>query len=210
MKTLILGLAMAVRAATVSEADFAPGYWDQDFGGYGRQSTIYAMSFAAADPTKARAAVEALLGGAGGKLTGFSDQSAALARYGGMREEYVAAMRQQPIYTLAYQFPEGKAAAVAKKALGLGRLITYNVQSPYQAVQVKELDERVAWLEKEKTASAAALKSMPVSRALLESKLKKLRAAQDAVKATSGWESVSVSILREDPSPGPKPAPAQP
>lgn len=207
---LALFLVLPSFAATVGEADFPAGYWEQDFGGYGRQSTVYSLSLAATDPAKTRAAVEALLEGAGGKLTAFSDQSANMARYGMRGDEYSAAMRQQPVYTLTYQFSEGKAAAVAKRALALGRLISYNVQTPFQVTQIKELDERVSWIEKEKLASAAALRSMPVSRALLESKLKKLKTVQDAVKASSGLESVSVGILREDPSPGPKPAPAQP
>lgn len=205
---LFLSLALAASAApSVSEADFASGYWDQEYAGHGvRTMTVYALSIVVEDPAKARAAVEALLSGAGGKLTSFSDQSLAYAN-----ADYAAmGMRARPVYALSYQFTGGKAAPVARKLISTGRLLNYNVQAPYQAAQRKDIEERIAWIEKERSGSAEALKSMPVSRAMLEAKLKRLKAALEAAKGSEGLESVTVSIVREDPAGGPKPAAALP
>lgn len=197
---LFFALALAASAATsVSEADFATGYWDQEYAGQGaRTMTVYALSVVVEDPVKARAMVEALLSGAGGKMTNFSDQSQAYAG-----AEYAAmGVRARPVYALTYQFTGGKAAPVARKLISTGRLLNYNVQAPYQAVQRKDIEERITWIEKEKSASAEALKSMPVSRAMLEGKLRRLKAALEAVKSSEGLESVTVSIVREDPAGG--------
>lgn len=204
---LIVFLTLPAFSANVGQADFAAGYWDQEYAGYGaRALTAYTLSVAVDDPAKARTAVEAALGGAGGKLTNFSDQSQA---YAGM-EHAAMAMRARPVYTLTYQFTTGKAATVARKLISTGRLLSYNVQAPYQASQRKDIEERIAWIEKEKAGSAEALAKMPVSRAMLEGKLKRLKAALEAAKGSEGLESVSVSIMREDPGGGPKPPAAQP
>lgn len=198
-------LAAPLFAATPLEADFAEGYWDRDFAAYGgRMATTYGMMLAVDDPAKARAAVEAALKAAGGKLTAFSDQTSAAAGV-----DYGHGTRLRPAYTLGYQFEEGKAGPVARKLLGAGRLISYNVQTPHQLVPRKEVEERVAWIEKEKARSAEALKSMPVSRSLLESRLKRLKGALEALKASEGIESVSVQLVREDPD-AVKPPPAKP
>ena len=207
LRLFILTLALQASAASVTEADFAAGYWDQDFGAYGgRAMTVYTLSVAVENPAAARTAVEAALSAAGGKLTAFSDQSQ--AAYGG--NEYSQAMRARPIYTIGYQFQGGKAGAVARRLITNGRLIAYSVQAPYQASQRKEIEDRIEWIEKEKLRGGEALKSMPVARAMLESKLKKLKAALEMAKSSDGLESVSVTILREDASGAPKPAPAQP
>lgn len=86
---------------------------------------------------------------------------------------------------------------------------TASVQTPYQVVTRKDVMERIEWIENEKARSAEALKSMPVSRAMIESKLKRLKATLDALKASEGIETVSVQIVRED-SDAAKPPPAKP
>ena len=207
MKTaLALLLAVPAFSASVGEADFAAGYWDQEYAGYGaRAMTVYALSVAVDNPAKARAAVEAALSAAGGKLMSFSDQS---QMYAGV--DYAAAgMRARPIFSIGYQFTGEKAGPVARRLISMGRLLTYSVQAPYQASQIKDIEERIAWIEKEKLHFAEALRTMPVSRAMLESKLKRLKAALDSAKGSDGLETVTVSIVKEDAS-GPKPPAAKP
>lgn len=203
-------VSAAFAAASPAEADFPPGYWDQEFASHGgRQMTAYMISVAVEDPAKARVAVEAALAAAGGKLTSFSDQSAAYAAYAGMEQSH-AALRGRPQFTIGYQFSNGKAASVAKKLLGTGRLVSYSVQTPYQLPQRKEIEERIDWIEKEKARSESALKAMPVSRAMLDAKLKRLKSAIDAAKASDGLEAVTVSIAKEAPAGEAKPPSVQP
>lgn len=210
MPLMAVLLVTAAAAQSPAEADFAPGYWDQEFASHGgRQMTAYMISIAVEDPAKARTAVEAALAAAGGKLTSFSDQSAAYAAYAGMEQSHVA-LRGRPHFTIGYQFSNGKAASVAKKLLGTGRLVSYSVQTPYQLPQRKEIEERIHWIEKEKAQSEAALKAMPVSRAMLDAKLKRLKGAMDAAKASDGLEVVTVSIAKETPATEGRPPLVQP
>ncbi len=204
---VLLAAAPAFAATTPLEADFPDGYWDREVGMYGgRSGTTYSVNFAVDDPAAVRKEVEAALKLPGVKLTSFSDLTAQLGGGG----EYGGMARMRPAYTLGYQMPEGKAAVVAKKLTGMGRLLNYSVQTPFAGPQKKELDDRIEWIEKELARSAGALKTMPVSRALLESKLKRMRASLDATKATAGLAMISVQIMREDPDSGAKPAAAQP
>lgn len=197
--------AVSYAATTPLEADFPDGYWDRDVAIYagGRAATTYSVSIAVDDPAKVRDRIEAALKFPGAKLTSFVDQTAnALpggAEYGGMQ-------RMRPAYSLGYQLPAENSAAVARKLSGMGRLINYNVQTPFASPQKKEIDDRIEWIEKEQKRSAEALKTMPVSRAMLESKLKKLHATLDALNAASGQAMISVQILREDADGGAKPA----
>ncbi|UPT73672.1 MAG: hypothetical protein M0D55_17740 [Elusimicrobiota bacterium] len=201
----ILLTAVPVFAATTPlEADFPDGYWDREVGIFGgRSATTYNISLAVEDPAKTRAVIESVLRAAEGKLTSFSDQTAVNqmsgADYGGMA-------RMRPAYNLGYLLPEVKSGPAARKLLGLGRLISYNAQSPFKNPQMKELDERIDWIEKEMKSSAGALKSMPVSRALLDAKLKRLKAIRDGARATLGFASVTVQIMREDPESDANPA----
>ena len=204
----LLTAVPALAAATPLEADFPEGYWDREVAIYGaRSATAYGVTLAVVDPTKARAQVEAALKVPGAKLINFSDQTAAMFQAGG---ELSGIMRMRPAYNLSYQLPEGKAAAVAHKLIGMGRLISYNVQTPFANPQKKEIEDRIEWIVKEMKRSAEALKTMPVSRAMLESKLKRLRASLDATKATAGTATIGVQITREDPESGAKPAAAEP
>lgn len=193
-------------AVSPSEADFPDGYWDREVVFGGRAGTTYNLAVVVADPARARGEVEKVLQVPGSKLTSFNDQTAFNYAAGG---DYGGMGRVRPAYTLAYQLPEEKAAALAKRLIGVGRLMTYNAQTPYANPQVKELDERIGWIEKELSRSGEALKTMPVSRSLLQSKLKRLKAAADSVKATAGTAAISVQILREEPEAATrKPAPA--
>jgi hypothetical protein len=202
--TALMLAAVSAVAATPLEADFPDGYWDKEVGMYGgRASTMYNVSFAAADPAKARAEVEKLFAGA--KLLNFSDQTAAFAG-----NEYgmgAASRMMRPAYSLSYQLSEAKAGPAAKRLLTEGRLLNYSVNTPFGAPQNKEIDERIAWIEKEKKQNAEALKTMPVSRSLLESKLKRLKAVVDMAKASAGTATVMVQISREDPEAPGKGAP---
>lgn len=195
-------LSSALFAASPLETDFPDGYWDRELAAHGgRMATVYSLVLAVDDPVKARAGVEAALKAAGGKLTSFSDQTAAVAGV-----DYSQGVRMRPAYTLGYQFEKEKGGVVARKLVGAGRLVTYNMQSPYQVVPKKDIEERVDWIEKEKARSSEALKSMPVSRAMLESRLKRLKAALETLKATEGFETVSVQLVREDPDAGKQPS----
>lgn len=207
---VLLSALPAMAATTPLEADFPDGYWDREVAIYGggRSATAYNVSVAVADPAKARAEIEETLKVPGAKLMSFSDQTAALQHMGG--DMGMSAMRMRPAYSFGYQLPEAKAAAVARRLIGQGRLISYNVHTPFAHPQLKEITDRIEWIEKETARSAGALKTMPVSRAMLESKLKRLRASLDAASATSGKAMITVQIMREDPEPGPKPAPAAP
>jgi hypothetical protein len=205
---VLLAAVPALAATTPLEADFPEGYWDREVAIYGggRSATTYSLAVAVSDPASARAEIEAALKVPGAKLTAFSDQTAAMYQSG---NEY-GMMRVRPAYNLGYQLPEAKAAAVAHKLIATGRLISYNVQTPFANPQKKEIDDRIEWIEKEMKRSAEPLKTMPVSRAMLESKLKRLKTMLENVKATAGVATISVQIMREDPESGPKPAGATP
>lgn len=207
---VLLAAVPALAATTPLEADFPEGYWDREVAVYGggRAATSYSASIAVADPAKARAEIESALAVPGAKLTAFNDMTATMYAMGG--DMGGGMMRMRPAYSLGYQLPEAKAAAVARKLTGMGRLISYNVQTPFANPQRKEIEDRIEWIEKEMKRSAEALKTMPVSRAMLESKLKRLKANLDGVKATAGQAMITVQIMREDPEGGPKPAPASP
>lgn len=206
---VLLSAAPVLAATTPLEADFPEGYWDREVAIYGggRAATTYNASIAVADPAKARAEIEEVLKVPGAKLTAFNDMTAMMHGTGG---EMGGMARMRPAYTLGYQLPEAKAAAVARRLTGMGRLISYNVSTPFANPQRKEIEDRVEWIEKEKRRSAEALKTMPVSRAMLESRLKRLKANLDAAKSTAGLAMITVQIMREDPEGGPKPAPAAP
>lgn len=206
---VLLSAAPVFAGTTPLEADFAEGYWDRDvaiFGG-GRAATTYNASIAVTDPIKARAEIEDALKVPGAKLTAFNDMTAMMYAAGG---EMGAMTRMRAAYSLGYQLPEAKAAAVARKLIGMGRLITYSVQTPFANPQRKEIDDRIEWIEKEMRRSGEALKTMPVSRAMLESKLKRLKANLDAAKATAGMAMITVQIMREDPEGREVPASAAP
>ncbi len=200
---VLLFSVSAFAATTPLEADFPEGYWDREVGIYagGRAATSYNASIAVADPAKARAEIESALAVPGAKLTVFNDMTAAVY---GMAGEMGGMARMRPAYSLGYQLPEAKAAAVARKLTGMGRLISYNVQTPFANPQKKEIEDRVEWIEKEMKRSAEALKTMPVSRAMLESRLKRLKANLDSAKSTAGMAMITVQIMREDPEGGPK------
>ena len=203
-------VAVPVLAATTPlEADFPDGYWDREvmvYGG-GHSATTYTVNLAVADPAKARVDIEAALKVPGAKLMSFVDQTSAMYQGGG---EMGAVMRLRPVYSLSYQLPEAKSPLIARKLIGMGRLINYNVQTPFANPQKKEIDDRIEWIEKEMKRSSEALKTMPVSRAMLESKLKRLRANLETAKATAGIATISVQIAREDSELGAKPAAAAP
>ncbi len=202
-------VAVPVLAATTPlEADFPEGYWDREVMIYGgRSATTYSVNLAVADPAKARLDVEAIFKASGAKLTSFSDQTASMYQMGG---EALGIARMRPAYNMSYQLPEAKSSPIARKLIGMGRLINYNVQAPFANPQKKEIDDRIEWIEKELKRSAEPLKMMPVSRAMLESKLKRLRANLESMKATVGIATISVQIAREDPEAGAKPAAASP
>lgn len=199
--------AVSVSAATTPlEADFPEGYWDRDVTVYGaRSATSYNISVAVEDPAKARVDVTAAFKIPGAKLLNFSDQTLTVYQSG---VEMSGMMRMRPAYMLSYQVPDAQSSLVARKISGIGRLISYNMQTPFANPQKKEIDDRIDWIEKELKRSGEALKTMPVSRAMLESKLKRLRASLDAAKAVEGVTSISVQIIREDPEAGQKPAAA--
>ncbi|HAH06575.1 MAG TPA: hypothetical protein DCM05_08620 [Elusimicrobia bacterium] len=184
--------------ASPLEADFPDGYWDRDGAAYGRASTMYSLSVAVADPAKTRAEIERLFKDkdSEAKLTSFNEHPLAMSPMD------AGGVRARMAYTLAYQMPVSKAAAVAKKLLDIGRLTTYSVNTPYGAPQAKELQERIGWIEREKKESGEKLKTMPVSRSLLESKLKRLKLAQDAIKAMENIATITIQILKEEPEKG--------
>lgn len=206
---VLLSAAPVFAATTPLEADFPEGYWDREVAIYGggRAATTYNASIAVADPVGARAEIEGALKVPGAKLTAFNDMTATMHGAGG---EMGGMMRMRPAYSLGYQLPEAKAAVVARRLIGMGRLISYSVQTPFANPQRKEIDDRIEWIEKEMRRSGEALKTMPVARAMLESKLKRLNANLDAAKATAGVAMITVQILREDPEAGAKPASAAP
>lgn len=196
MPLVLLVLALNARAEkSPLEQDFPDGYWDKEIMHYGRTGETYNVSLAVTEPGDARKEVESVLKTAGGKLLSFNDMSSQVHGMG----EHAAMMRLRAAYSLSYQLPEAKAAAAAKRLIGLGRLTQYSVNTPYGAPQLKEAEERIARIEKEKKDSAQSLKTMPVSRALLESKLKRLKLGLDAAKAGQGQATVTVQIMRELP-----------
>lgn len=199
MKTLSL-LALLLAAPAVAqksplEADYPDGYWDREIVNYGRQGENYNVTVAAEDPQAARAAAESILKAAGGKLLSFNDMTAHMAGMG-MDQSM---MRMRAAYSMSYRLPDSKAAAATKKLMELGRLTQYSTGSPYGVSQTKEADERVAKIEKEKKDNAAALKTMPIARALLESKLKRLRGVLDGSKETQGTATVTLQLMKELP-----------
>lgn len=195
---LILAVLAAAASANAAvsplESDFADGYWDREFS-YGRQTSNFNLSIAAEDPLAVRRRAEALLKAAGGTLTGFNDMTATVMP----DNPYAAAAQARPAYSLTFQLPEAKAGPAARELLSLGRVLTYNTGSPYGIVQTKDIQERIEWIEKEQRQSATALKTMPVSRAMLESKLKKLRLQLDQTNNARGTATVMVQIMRELP-----------
>lgn len=195
MSMALLALALAARAEkSPLEHDFPDGYWDKEIMNYGRMGETYNVSLAVTDAADARSGVESLLKANGGKLRSFNDMT---SHFQGMGDGTAA--RARPAYSVSYQLPEAKAVVAAKKLIGLGRLTQYSVNTPFGASQQKDAEERIARLEKEKKDNAQQLKAMPVSRALLDSKLKRLRAALDAAKTGHGQATIMVQILNELP-----------
>jgi hypothetical protein len=196
LAVVILGLALSAGAEkSPLEHDFPDGYWDRELANYGRAGETYSVSLAVEDPAAARAEVESLLKGAGGKLQSFNDMSAHMGSMG----MDPAMMRLRAAYSMSYQLPEAKAAAAAKRLLGLGRLTQYSVGTPQGQSQLKEAEERIARIEKEKADNVQSLRTMPVSRALLESRLKRLRALVDTAKGSKGQSYITVQIMKELP-----------
>ncbi|MFA6028367.1 MAG: hypothetical protein WC969_00800 [Elusimicrobiota bacterium] len=189
-------LSGALWASPLS-ADFPDGYWDREYAG-GRQSLTYSLSVVVDDPVSVRPEIEAILKTSGGKMNAFTDQTSMPTGYDG------GISRARPAYSWSWQMAEKDAGRIARKLIALGRLLSYNVNTPYATPYAKDLSERIEWIEKEKRLSAAALRTMPVSRALLEGKLKRLRAAMDAVKASENTAVLSIQLLREDPDAGQK------
>ena len=201
MKNLtLLALLLAVPAAAEKsplEADYPDGYWDREIVNYGRQGENYNLTLATEDPAAARGAAEGILKAAGGKLLSFNDMSSFASGMGGGMDPSM--MRMRAAYSMSYRVPDTKAAATAKKLMELGRLTQYSTGSPYGVTQTKEADERVAKIEKEKKDNATALKTMPIARALLESKLKRLRGVLDGAKDSQGTATVTLQLMRELP-----------
>lgn len=194
----LLGLSVTARAEkSPLESDYPDGYWDREIVNYGRNNQSYNVSIAVADPAETRGEIEALLKGAGGKLTGFNDMTS-YSSMGGMGMD-ASVLRMRPAYSMTYQLPEAKAAAAAKKLIAMGRLTQYSVGAPHMQSQLKEAEERIARIDKEKKDNAASLKTMPISRALLDSKLKRLKTGVDAAGTTQGQASVVIQLMRELP-----------
>jgi hypothetical protein len=202
LRTALAGiLAAPLFAAPVSPsgADFPAGYWEREAMSYGRTATSYNVSLAAAAPAKLRVQAEKMFRAADGRLTSFSDQS----NYPQPAvPEHAGAARARPVYSLGYQLPAEKAAELAQELIGLGRLVSYMTNVPYGAQQIREIDEKIEWVEREQREAAKSLKAMPVSRALLAAKLKSLRAAQDSIKASAGLATISLQIMKEAEEPG--------
>lgn len=201
---VVLAAPMSAAGASPSEADFPAGYWEREAMAYGRAVTSYNVSIATDDPAKLRAQVEKILNAAGARLTGFND----MTHYPKPAvSEYSAAGRTRQAYTLNYQLPLAKAAGVSRRIAEMGRLITYTTNVPYSTPQLRELNEKIDWIDREQREAAEHLKAMPVSRALLAAKLKSLKQVQDSVKSSDGLATIAVQILREEDE---KAAPASP
>lgn len=190
----VLAAVPAAAADSPLESDFPEGYWDREFS-YGRHTSNYNISIAAEDTSTARRKAESVLKAAGGTMTGFNDMTFSV-----IPENSRSADSARPAYTLTFQLTESKAGAAARELIPLGRMISFNSGSPYGVAQTKDIEERIEWIEKEKRQGAAALKTMPVSRAMLESKLKRLRQQLDQTKTGRGAATVTVQIMRELPA----------
>jgi hypothetical protein len=192
----LLAPALALGANSPLESDFAEGYWDKDFYSYGRQNANFNISVAADNPGAARQKAEAVFKAAGGTPTNFSDMTATEH----MMSDRAYGGQPRPAYSMGYLVPDARAASVARELSDLGRLVTYNTGTPYGVVPTKELEERIQWIEKEKARSAQALATMPVSRYMLDSKLKRLKAQLEQLRGNKGGTAVNVQILREVPA----------
>lgn len=200
LKILFIGLLAVKCSAGVTsplEADFPAGYWDRETLSYGSAMTTYNISLAVKEPAALRAQVEKIGKASNAVLSGFSDQTAfsAASRLG---PEYAGMPRARQAYTLSYRLPLSKAAEIARQIIELGRLISYTTNMPYGVTQARELDDKIQWIERELKESAGPLKNMPVSRALLEAKLKALKQSKDLQKASDGVATITVQIQFED------------
>ena len=115
-----------------------------------------------------------------------------------MPQDYPISPRPRLAYSLSYRLPVVGAAALARQLTGLGRLINYTSNVPYGNSQPKELDEKIEWIEREQKEAGAHLKTMPVSRALLDAKLKALRQAKDAAKAAEGIATLTIQVMLDE------------
>ena len=214
LKILLIVLsAVTCRAAANSplEADFPANYWDKETVFYGNAVTTYNISLAVKEPASLRSQVEAICKTANAALVGFSDQTPSLAvalPYARTSPEYAVMSRNRVAYSLTYKLPVPKAEELARQLLKLGRLISYTTNTPYGNPQTRELEDKIQWIEREEKDSATALKTMPVSRALLDAKLKALKQTNDSIKASEGIGTVTVQLLLDDAeNPEDSPAP---
>ena len=204
MKLILVLLAAVPACAAVNsplEADFPAGYWERDNLYYGATVTSYNISLAAKDPAALRSQVEAVFKHSKATLAGFTDQMpslAAAAAHPRMPQDYPISPRPRLAYSLSYRLPVVGAAALARQLTGLGRLINYTSNVPYGNSQPKELDEKIEWIEREQKEAGAHLKTMPVSRALLDAKLKALRQAKDAAKAAEGIATLTIQVMLDE------------
>ena len=190
------------------EADFPAGYWERESLVYVNAATTYNISVAAKEPAALRAQIETLGKASNATLTGFSDQTPYLSAVSGssriypvssvMYGDYPAMPRIRQAYSLTYKLPASTAGEVARRIADLGRLISYSANTPYGVSQMRELDDKIEWIEREQKEAANALKTMPVSRAMLEAKLKLLKQNKDSVKASEGVATITVQIILDE------------
>ena len=132
---------------------------------------------------------------AGASLTSLNSMNN--RQYGGYSAMYGGSV---PLKTIVYHAPVETAEDAAKKVMELGVLKQYNAQRQGQASQSDELRERVDQIEGELRENAQALEKMPAAKALLNSRLKRLKASAEVLKATDRKAMIQVTLLGQPPA----------
>lgn len=198
MLRLLLSGVFALSVLAQSQGrrmDYPEGYWDREFGVGYQMVPTYTMAIEPVDAEKATARIDALMKAAGASLTSLNSMN---RNYGGSSAIYGGA---SPLKTIVYHAPVEAAEEAAKKVMELGVLRQYNAQRQGQASQTDELKDRIEQLERELRENAPALEGMPAAKALLNSRLKRLKASAEALKGTDRKAMIQVTLLGQ-PAPG--------
>jgi hypothetical protein len=182
--TLLISAGASATKLAWNGAD-GDNYWNRGFG-MAQAAETHNVTLRVKSIDEMISKVDALMSAAGG--TGYGSGNTYTNNHNGSAQKY----RQ-----MSYTLPLKAAEKAAKKAFDLGELMNYSMNRN-QGDMKKQVDERVAQLEKELGENKAALEKMPAAKYFLSSKLEQLKKVQESYETSASKGMVTVT-LQENP-----------
>lgn len=199
MKTLIaLALALVALAPLASARKYAPsqldsrtaadGYWDREFGTGSNYSMMYQVGLRVKDIDAAYLRVSAALTKAGATPSGNTSN------------HWNGGGNRPPSRSFQFYVDAAKGEKAAKSLLDLGDLQNFNAQKQHGPDQLKELDERIALLQKEIDGSTDELEKLPIAKLLLTRKLDRYKQSKAAFETALSKAMIYVTLTSSEAS----------